>query len=291
MATSPVDWLGDIDGEDGSGAGPAEPIALDRTELCPEHGEFVSKPVYRGARLWTKCPACSQAWEDRRVAEEARRKLEADAAAEQERLQRRLSQSGMKGRMFASTFDNFECAGKLQQDVLAQCRSFAEGVKPDGGGGLWLIGPPGTGKTHLGSAMVQHVIREHRQWACVLSAREIITMQRASWGKKPVSNPWDWAPQTTEEIVEHLGNVALLVLDEVGNSFNTEAEQVQLFDVIDLRYKLCRPTVVISNLPAQEMKKTLGDRSYDRLREGARVLQCTWPSARGVNRAPSTDPR
>lgn len=290
MATSSADWLDDTDDDLDPRHAPVEPVAVGRTEQCQEHGEFLSKPVYPGSRMMTKCPTCTQAREERSAAEDARRKFEAEEAAEKDRLRRRLSQSGLKGRMLASTFDNFECAGRLQQDVLAQCRSFAEGLKPDAGGGLWLIGPPGTGKTHLGSAMVQHVIREHRQWACIFSAREIITMQRASWGKKPVaSNPWDsWEPQTTEEVVEHLGSVALLVLDEVGNSFNTEAEQVQLFDVIDLRYKLCRPTVVISNLPAQELKKALGDRCYDRLREGARVLQCTWPSARNVNRAPQT---
>lgn len=290
MATSSGDWQDGSDGDASSDAGHAEPVALVRQERCDEHGEFVSKPMFRGSRTWSQCPGCSQAREERRAAEDARHKAEAQEAAEKDMLRRRLSQSGLKGRMLASTFANFECAGRLQHDVLAQCRSFAEGLEPDAGGGLWLIGPPGTGKTHLGSAMVQHVIREHRRWACIFSAREIITMQRASWGKKPsAANPWgDWESQTTEEIVEHLGSVALLVLDEVGNSFNTEAEQVQLFDVIDLRYKLCRPTVVISNLPAQEMKKTLGDRCYDRLREGARVLQCTWPSARNINRAPQT---
>jgi DNA replication protein DnaC len=286
MVTSLVDWQPDPDGDQDSLPAPAELAVAGRQEQCPEHGEFLSKPVYPGSRTMTKCPACAKAAAEKYAAEEARRKAEAEEAQQNDLLRRRLGQSGLKGRMLASTFGSFECSGKAQQDVLHQCRDFVESLNPEAGGGLWLIGPPGTGKTHLGSAMVQHVIRERRMWACVLSAREIITMLRASWGRKVVSNSWDWVPQTTEEIVEHLGNVALLVLDEVGNSFNTEAEQVQLFDVIDLRYKLCRPTVVISNLPAQEMKKSLGDRSYDRLREGARVLQCTWTSARGINRAP-----
>lgn len=286
MATSSADWFDNTDDDLAPRLAPVEPVAVGRTEQCPEHGEFLTKPVYPGSRTMTKCPACTQAAADRYAAEEAKRKAEAEEARQNDLLRRRLAQSGLKGRMLASTFASFECAGKAQQEVLAQCRSFAAGLNPEAGGGLWLIGQPGTGKTHLGSAMVQHVIRERRMWACVLSAREIITMLRASWGRKPGGSTWDWEPQTTEEIVEHLGHVSLLVLDEVGNSFNTEAEQVQLFDVIDLRYKLCRPTVVISNLPTQEMRVALGDRSFDRLREGTKVLACNWPSARNINRAP-----
>jgi len=207
--------------------------------------------------------------------------------------------------MLAASFSNFVCETTAQTAALDACRSFADKLNPEGGGGLWLIGPPGTGKTHLGSSMVQHVVRVKAQQACLFSARQVIAMQRASWGgekgrgrssSRASADPWDVGDddplaglRSTVDVVEFLADVPLLVLDEIGVGFHSNAEQVQMYDVIDARYQRCRPTVVISNLPPAEMKAVLGERSYDRLREGARVLMCNWSSARGVNRAQSTD--
>jgi DNA replication protein DnaC len=61
----------------------------------------------------------------------------------------------------------------------------------------------------------------------------------------------------------------------------TEAERLQLFEVIDRRYALSRPTVLLSNLVPGDIKAAVGERSYDRLREGAKMLKCNWPSHRG----------
>ena len=87
-------------------------------------------------------------------------------------------------------------------------------------------------------------------------------------------------------LMRHLADLGrdtdLLALDEVGASFGGEAEQVQLLDVIDLRYRLCRPTFIASNLPLAGIKDAIGERAFDRLREGAKVLQCNWPSHRGA---------
>jgi DNA replication protein DnaC len=257
---------------------------------CDTHGPYDAKPYYPGCRKLTGCPACER---ERQAVEER----EAKEAMEAGRLARRLGKSGLQPRMLAASFDNFVCDSDAQRSVLAACRTFAADLDPEGGGGLWLIGAPGTGKTHLGSSMVQHVIRVKHEMAGLFSARQIINMQRASWGGAKgghlahrASDPWDVLEgdafadlRTTSEVVDFMAELPLLVLDEIGVGFQSNAEQVQLYDVIDMRYQHCRPTVVISNLPPAELKTVLGDRSYDRLREGAKVLACNWPSARGVN--------
>jgi DNA replication protein DnaC len=73
-----------------------------------------------------------------------------------------------------------------------------------------------------------------------------------------------------------------MVLDEVGVSHGTDNELAQLFDVIDKRYALRRPVVLVSNLTVKEIRTALGDRLYDRMREGAKVIKFTWPSHRGT---------
>lgn len=271
--------------------------AMSMASHCETHGPYEAKRLFPRSTTWQKCPACES---ERRAAEDR----EAKEALEMSHLTQRLRKSGLQPRMLAASFANFVCDASGQAAVLAACRSFVDDLSPAAGGGLWLIGPPGTGKTHLGSSMVQHVIRAKRQQACLFSSRQVITMQRASWGSekggrgshRSATDPWDVGDadpldflRTTADVVEFLADVPLLVLDEIGVGFHSNAEQVQMYDVIDARYQQCRPTVVISNLPPTEMKAALGERSYDRLREGAKVLTCNWPSARNVNRAPSAD--
>ncbi|CAN7704187.1 hypothetical protein LJR066_005718 [Acidovorax sp. LjRoot66] len=279
------------------GADKVSDAAMEMPATCEKHGAYQAKRPYRGSTRWHGCPTCDR---ERQAAEDR----EAKEALEMSHLTQRLRKSGLQPRMLAASFTSFVCDAPGQAAVLAACRSFVDDLSPAAGGGLWLIGPPGTGKTHLGSSMVQHVIRAKRQQACLFSSRQVITMQRASWGSekggrgshRSATDPWDVGDadpmdflRTTADVVEFLADVPLLVLDEIGVGFHSNAEQVQMYDVIDARYQQCRPTVVISNLPPAEMKTALGERSYDRLREGARVLTCNWPSARSVNRAPGPE--
>lgn len=260
----------------------AATAAVSQQKLCDTHGEYESFQRWPGSRGWTGCPACEREHALQRQAEEAeRRRQEAEAHAERVRVNR-LKVSGLEGRMLRSGFDNFQADTPEQRVVLEACRSFVSPLGSEDGGGLWLMGLPGTGKTHLGSAMVSHVINTERKRACIFSARELVRMLRASWDRSSTpAEGADWQPTTEDQIIDFVGTAGLFVLDEIGTGFNSSAEQTQLFDIIDLRYKHCLPTVLISNLDVGGIRAALGERSFDRLREGARVLTCTWPSHRG----------
>jgi DNA replication protein DnaC len=54
-----------------------------------------------------------------------------------------------------------------------------------------------------------------------------------------------------------------------------------LFDIIDKRYRDVKPTILISNLTKAELKGFLGERSFDRLREGGLWVDFLWESFRG----------
>lgn len=255
---------------------------------CTVHGPFVPHQIFRGR--WTSCPAC---------AEEAEQRREAQAETERRcaRIELRLLLSGLQGRFLAASFDGFEAPIPEQRRVLDECRAYIDSFAGHKGG-LTLIGKPGTGKTHLGSAMVNKLIREHDTAAMIFSGREIVRMLRSTWGGRPqpvlghyeslnFGNVDVRRPDTEEGMLHMLGTVPLLVIDEIGVQFGSDAETVQLFDVIDLRYKHELPTVVLSNLTGAELKKALGDRAYDRIREGSRLLACRWSSRRGGADAPA----
>lgn len=181
---------------------------------------------------------------------------------------------GVVGRFERASFDSFEVKSAEQHHALGACVAMASSLADCAGAGLWLLGPPGTGKSHLASAMVLHVLSEQGGRAAIHSERTIIRMLRSRWGSE-VSAP------SEGELIAQFGALDLLVIDDVGVGFGTDSEALQLFDVIDLRYRLERPTVLVSNLTATEIKAALGERSFDRLRQGARTVAMNWPSHRG----------
>jgi DNA replication protein DnaC len=54
-----------------------------------------------------------------------------------------------------------------------------------------------------------------------------------------------------------------------------------MFDVINRRYRDLHPTILLSNLDRDGLRAYLGERSFDRLREGGIVVPFDWESYRG----------
>lgn len=255
------------------------------TRDCESHGAYVAKHLF--GRHWTSCPTCEQEAEQQRAAAAEERRGKEQEAHAKAMLEFNLRNCGLTGRYLRPTFDNFTATTGKQRDVVDVVHTFAKTFTSTSGGGLWLIGSPGTGKTHLGASAVSHAIRERGMSACMHSLQEIQTMLRARWtsSKDPVGY---WAEldglDTTDKLLEHLGTVQLLVLDELGVGRGTDAELETLFQIVDRRYQLERPTVVLSNLAPPALKVAMGDRVYDRLREGTRMVVLDWPSHRGATK-------
>ena len=75
----------------------------------------------------------------------------------------------------------------------------------------------------------------------------------------------------------------LLILDEVGVQFGSDAEKLILFEIINTRYQDMKPTILISNLTLVELGKYIGERVVDRMREGGgAILSFDWDSYRGA---------
>lgn len=240
-----------------------------RTDTCARHGEYLARNFLRD--IWSKCPTCAQ---EADAAEKAR----AEAKAREAKLQawqKRIGGAGIPDRFHDRTLSNFEAANPGQRRALAFAQQYAdefEQVIKTGRSALF-VGQPGTGKTHLAVGIGMHLLREGRP---VLFTTVMRAMRR-------IKDTWVKGSTETEgQAVAALVYPDLLILDEVGIQFGSEFEKNILFDVLNERYEKRRPTLLLSNLPLDQVRAYLGERVFDRLREdGGEYIAFEWESQRG----------
>ena len=223
------------------------------------------------------CPRC--AWEAIHTgAIGSAEQLQAASDFAADELNRRLIATGIQPRFRGCTFENYRLTEGNPEEAkaLVACRGYAEqfDVNLREGRGLLLVGNLGTGKTHLASAIVQHVVREHDAWAVITTAAEICRVIRGSYGKG--------AGYTETDALDELASTDLLVIDEIGVQSGSDFAPGVMNDVIDRRYQRMRPTILISNRPAAELSQFIGDRALDRMRQGGKAIGFSWQSARAA---------
>lgn len=241
--------------------------------VCEKHGEYESigttLKILTGRTFWSGCPACGvehrQAEEKRRIAEE-----EADR---QRRMEQRLNTSGIPIRFRDRTFENFVADTEAKRNALQVATDFASNFADHFRDGTTVVfsGKPGTGKSHLAIAAAMSVMGSGT--AMYLNALDLVRMVRDTWRRD--------SEVTESKVLHELSTVSLLVIDEIGVQYGTEGEQVILFDVLNRRYRDLMPTILLTNLGAKGMKEFLGERSFDRLREGGIWVAFDWESHRG----------
>jgi DNA replication protein DnaC len=154
--------------------------------------------------------------------------------------------------------------------------------------GLLLIGPIGTGKTHLAVGIMHELIRGKGVPCRFCDYRELL---------KQIQNSYNASVQTTElEILQPVFNTEVLVLDELGAIRPTEWVWDTVSHILNSRYNDKKTTIITTNFPnlppgesqsghaspteaarQAARSETLGDRITERMRsrlhELCRVVQ------------------
>lgn len=140
------------------------------------------------------------------------------------------------------------------------------------GRSLIFIGNVGAGKTHL-AVGIAHEVMQQGYSALFTSVMGAVRSIKETYGRREL---------TESQAIARLVEPDLLILDEVGVQFSSDTERLYLFEILNGRYENMRPTIVISNLDMTGIKECLGQRVYDRLREGdGRAVSFAWESYRG----------
>jgi DNA replication protein DnaC len=155
------------------------------------------------------------------------------------------------------------------------------------GGIIALIGPRGTGKTHMACGVVNtfnclpgyayaepcgaYGLHEHR-WALYRRAFDIFSEIKQTFSRK------DGATQ--RDVIDYLARANLLVIDEIQVRSESAWENDVLTNLVDQRYADGRPTVLISNLNYAPFLDCVGDSIASRMLEVGAVKEADWPSFR-----------
>ena len=240
-----------------------------RKGVCDEHGEY--EAIQTPVNTWTGCPDCLQIVEKRRD-EEARAMR--DREWKERRARQLLGRAAIPQRFADRRLSTYVPQGEPARRALEIATTYAANFELmlERGSGLIFCGGVGTGKTHLAVGIAHEIMARDLSpvFTSVMGAVRVV--------KETYSRD---ANMTERDAIRSFITPDLLILDEVGVQFGSDTEKLILFEIINGRYEEVKPTIVISNLAKDALAQFLGERSFDRLREGGgRLVVFDWPSYR-----------
>ena len=235
---------------------------------CSKHGAYTSTNFV--GDHWTECPQCTRIKRDKRIKE--RDKQEAKER-EQRKWAAKIGSAAIPERFKNRTLESYVAKTSGQQKALAFATEYAENfdlVLKQGRSAIF-VGKVGTGKTHLAIGIALSIMQQQRS-ALFVTVQRLIRRVKDSWHTKE---------ETESQVIDVFASPDLLVLDEVGVQFGSEFEKQVLFDVLNTRYENRKPSILLSNIPKEQLSDYLGERVTDRLREnGGKVIGFDWESYR-----------
>ncbi|CAG9172450.1 ATP-binding protein [Cupriavidus respiraculi] len=236
--------------------------------VCDEHGEYQCTLYPFGA---STCPLCES---EKIKREDEERQAKQAQEFRDRRFQQLLGRAAIPPRFSERRLSNFvpQCEGARRALEVATAYADNFELACETGASLILCGGVGTGKTHLAIG-IAHAIMARDMAPVFTSVMGAVRAIKETYRKDSVD--------TESDVIKGFIQPDLLILDEVGVQFGSDTEKMYLFEIINGRYERLKPTIVISNLAKDALASFIGERAFDRLREGGgKLIAFDWPSYR-----------
>lgn len=244
--------------------------------VCEKHGlyrEFKREMAGLSGRIFTSYTACPRCLREQ-IAQTKNEIVASKNKALEMKISSLKAHSGVPTRFVNSSFANYQTSEKSAK-AKGICQRYAAvwNERKAVGGGLILCGKPGTGKNHLACAIANQIIEQYQDSVLLTTALRISRKIKSTWAKDAEESEW--------EAMQIYCEPDLLIIDEIGVQFGSDAEKIILFEIINNRYEDMKPTILISNLSQEELSQYVGERIIDRMKEGQGVVvNFDWESFR-----------
>lgn len=229
-------------------------VANNAAGICQEHGGFQTF-VIPGRD--PRCPQCLRAEIAAQNAAHAKQTIEDQASI-------RARGIGIPSRYAHATLGQVEEAPRKALTTWSGALS----TRPHS---FVITGPVGVGKTYAACALAMHC-QETKHATRYASQASILRAIRATWGPR--------AEKSEESVWRELTAPYVLIVDDVGAARGNENDALRISELIDERYNDQKPTVIVTNLVPEKLKAELGDRAYDRICEGGKLVVMSGASRR-----------
>lgn len=243
---------------------------------CPEHGAYTYEARRIGKHtIGQICPSCLL--RGQQIGHELNEKIEAEQRRRE--FTQRMQIAGVPEAFLECTLDSYnptsDQADKMLAIVQGYADSFNEVLKARPVPGLVFVGVPGTGKTHIACAMIAKLMAQGYS-AAYLACPHFLLAARESQLMR--------SHEKTSLLIDRFKQPHFLVLDEFGTHTTQDVDYQILFSVIDGRYQRNLPTLMVTNLRHEDLKKTVDERFLERIIGiNGPILKFDWPTHRRPN--------
>lgn len=179
--------------------------------------------------------------------------------------------SGLGALLSQQSFDNYsldyfktdEKTYRTMSTVLRTLRDYAESFSVEyadlmtAGGNLLLVGGTGLGKTHLSTAVARAVIDRGFDVLYTGSVGLVAAFENARFGSS--------IGMADTDDIDRFYSCDLLIIDDLGTEVSNQFTTSSIYNVINTRLNLRRPTIISTNLMQDELRRRYWDRITSRL--------------------------
>lgn len=202
-----------------------------------------------GDQVLLVCDKCNREFQDRRANNYDEQAIKFRAL--------RLRNLKLSNDLKSKDFDNYQIYESKQKEIIEDLKVFVDVVMSgEKKSNLLLIGPTGTGKSHLATGVLKHL---NTKWILGKTIDFISSFKLA----QKVMNSWGQADIASDDLFEEYSNMDFLVIDDFG--FNDEGPKMKIIQkILFMRHENDKPTFITSNLLQDECLELMGDRVKSR---------------------------